>query len=237
VKQRAVITDRKEQYAHFASKGERIVVQENGARFKVNLTDYLDTGLFLDHRPTRALVKDIAKGKDVLNLFAYTGSFSVYAALGGARSVQTIDLSNTYLDWAKDNFALNALDPLAHRFTAADVMAHLPTLPSASIDLIICDPPTFSNSKKMQGVFDIQRDHPALLNQCLRLLREDGLLLFSTNNRRFRLYDDHLDTDRIRDLTKQTTGFDFEGKLDRMCYELRPSASATRKPSPWLRNP
>jgi 23S rRNA (cytosine1962-C5)-methyltransferase len=235
VKQRAVITDRKEQYTHFAARGERIVVRENGARFKVNLTDYLDTGLFLDHRPTRQLVRDIAKDRDVLNLFAYTGSFSVYAALGGARSVQTIDLSNTYLDWAKDNFALNELDPLAHRFTAADVMAYLPTLPSASIDLIVCDPPTFSNSKKMQGVFDVQRDHPALLNQCLRLLRDDGVLLFSTNNRRFRLYDEHIQTDRIRNVTKQTTGFDFEGKLERTCYEMRPGAR-TRKPSVWPQN-
>ncbi len=233
IKQRGVIADRKEQYGRFADKGERSIVQENGVRFRVNLTDYLDTGLFLDHRPTRALVKDMARDKDMLNLFAYTGSFSVYAALGGARSVQTVDLSNTYLDWAKDNFALNNLDPAAWDFVAADVMALLPTLPSASCDLIVCDPPTFSNSKKMQGVFDVQRDHPALLNQCLRLVRDDGVVLFSTNNRRFKLYDEHINSDRIRDLTRQTTGFDFEGKLDRRCFELRPGARSSKAPSLW----
>ena len=233
IKQRAVIADRKEQYGHFSNKGESIVVNENGIRFRQNLTDYLDTGLFLDHRPTRVLVKELCKDKDVLNLFAYTGSFSVYAALGGARSVQTVDLSNTYIGWARDNFTLNNLDPSVYEFVAEDVMAWLPSRPSASVDLIICDPPTFSNSKKMQSVFDVQRDHPALLNQCLRLLRNDGVLLFSTNNRRFRLYDEHLDTDRIKDITRQTTGFDFEGKLDRFCFELRPGARATKTTSPW----
>ncbi len=235
LKQRAVIADRKEQYGHFASKGELLTVQENGIHFYVNLSDYLDTGLFLDHRPTRVMARELSKDKDVLNLFAYTGSFSVYAALGGARSVHTVDLSNTYLDWARDNFTLNGLHGAAYRFTAADVMALLPTLPSGSHDLIVCDPPTFSNSKKMQGVFDVQRDHPALLNQCLRLLRPDGLLLFSTNNRRFRLYDEHLDTDRFKDITRQTTGFDFEGKLDRLCYELRPRLRAEETASPWQR--
>ena len=230
-----MITDRKEQYGHFASKGERLVVCENGIKFYVNLTDYLDTGLFLDHRPTRVMVREHSKGKDVLNLFAYTGSFSVYSALGGARSVHTVDLTNTYIDWARENFLLNGLDPRAWQFTAADVMALLPTLPSASLDLIVCDPPTFSNSKKMRGVFDVQRDHPALLNQCLRLLRDDGVLIFSTNNRRFRLYDEHLDTNRIRDITKQTTGFDFEGKLDRLCFEIRRDENSRKTTSPWPR--
>jgi 23S rRNA (cytosine1962-C5)-methyltransferase len=222
LKQRSVIADRKDQYGRFADKGERLVVQEHGVKFWVNLDDYLDTGLFLDHRPTRQLVREQAQGKDVLNLFAYTGSFSVYAALGGARSVTTIDLSNTYIDWAKENFALNGLNPAKYDFVSADVLALLPTLPAAAFDLIVCDPPTFSNSKKMSGVFDVQRDHPALINQCLRLLRADGVLYFSTNHRRFRLYDEHIDSTRIRDMTRQTTGFDFEGKLDRLCHELRP---------------
>jgi len=199
-----------------------MTVQEGGLQFLVNLTDYLDTGLFLDHRPTRAMVREQSRGKDVLNLFAYTGSFSVYAAAGGARSVTTVDLSNTYLDWARDNFRLNGLDLPAHEFVAANVTEYLPTLPSHCMDLIVCDPPTFSNSKRMPGVFDIQRDHPALINQCLRLLRADGVLYFSTNNRRFKLYDEHIETDRIKDVTRQTTGFDFEGKLQRLCYELRP---------------
>lgn len=241
LKERAVISDRKEQYGHFAARGEYRAVRENGLLFRVNLDDYLDTGLFLDHRPTRALVRDLARDKDVLNLFAYTGSFSVYAASGGARSVQTVDLSNTYLDWARENFRLNGLEPADFSFVAADVLRYLPTLPSACFDLIVCDPPTFSNSKRMSGSFDVQRDHPALLNQCLRLLRPDGVLFFSTNNRRFRLYDEHLDTAVIKDLSRQTTGFDFEGKLDRLCYELRPDPSrnpAAPSPtvSPWGRS-
>lgn len=224
LKRREVIRERQQQYTKFGSSGERMTVHEGGLRFLVNLTDYLDTGLFLDHRPTRALVREQSRDKDVLNLFAYTGSFSVYAAAGGARSVTTVDLSNTYLDWARDNFRLNGLPLEPHEFVAANVMEYLKTLPSHCMDLIVCDPPTFSNSKRMPGVFDVQRDHPALINQCLRLLRADGLLYFSTNQRRFKLYDEHIDTPHIKDVTRQTTGFDFEGKLQRLCYELRPAA-------------
>ena len=222
LKQRNVINDRREQYGHFARRGERLSVQEHGLRFLVNLDDYLDTGLFLDHRPTRLMVRELCPGKDVLNLFAYTASFSVYAAAAGARSVRSVDLSHTYLDWARDNFQLNGLDPQLYDFVAADVQQWLTTQPACDYDMIVCDPPTFSNSKKMQGVFDVQRDHPALINHCLRLLRKDGLLLFSTNNRRFKLYDDHLHSTQIRDLTRQTTGFDFDGKLERRCYDIRP---------------
>jgi 23S rRNA (cytosine1962-C5)-methyltransferase len=235
LKRREVIRKRQQQYAKFASSGERMTVHEGGLRFLVNLSDYLDTGLFLDHRPTRALVRAQSRDKDVLNLFAYTGSFSVYAAAGGARSVTTVDLSNTYIDWARDNFLLNALPLEPHEFVAANVLEYLPTLPSRSMDLIVCDPPTFSNSKKMPGVFDVQRDHPALVNQCLRILRKDGVLYFSTNNRRFRLYDEHLDTDCVRDITRQTTGFDFEGKLQRLCFELQPPAAVAAGPDVWHR--
>lgn len=222
IKQREVIRDRQQQYGKFDDAGETRIVQEGGLSFRVNLSDYLDTGLFLDHRPTRALVREQARGKRVLNLFAYTGSFSVYAAHGGASRVCTVDLSNTYVDWAKENFRLNGLAVEAHDFVVANVLEYLPTLPAASMDIIVCDPPTFSNSKKMQGVFDVQRDHPALINACLRLLAPGGVLYFSTNQRRFRLYDAHINSDKIRDLTKATTGFDFEGKLERRCFELRP---------------
>jgi 23S rRNA (cytosine1962-C5)-methyltransferase len=222
LKQRQVINERHQQYSRLGHTNQRMKVNENGHRFWVNLDDYLDTGLFLDHRPTRQRVKEQSQGKKVLNLFAYTGSFSVYAAAGGALQVTTVDLSNTYIDWARDNFDLNALDTQAHTFVVEDVMGWLPSVKTQSYDLIVCDPPTFSNSKKMSGTFDVQRDHPALINQCLRLLTSGGLLVFSTNNRRFRLYDDHIDTNRIRDITRQTTGFDFEGKLNRMCYELHP---------------
>lgn len=235
LKRREVIRERQQQYGKFAEHGERIAVHECGLRFLVNLTDYLDTGLFLDHRPTRLLVREQCRDKDVLNLFAYTGAFSVHASAGGARSVTTVDLSNTYLEWARDNFRLNALDVDAHEFVAANVMEYLQTLPSRCMDIIVCDPPTFSNSKKMPGVFDVQRDHPALINQCLRLLRPDGVLYFSTNHRRFKLYDEHLDSGRIRDITRQTTGFDFEGKLQRLCFELRPEAEARPDHGIWQR--
>ena len=223
VKRREVIADRKQQYTRLQQNDQRLVVQEHGLKFFVNLDDYLDTGLFLDHRPTRLQIRDLCANQEVLNLFAYTGSFSVYAAAGGASRVTTVDLSHTYLDWAKENFALNKLPESPHRFIASNVLDWLKTEQSMQYDLIVCDPPTFSNSKKMHGVFDIQRDHPALINQCLRLLNPEGALLFSTNNRRFRLYDEHINTKTIRDLTRSTTGFDFDGKLQRLCFEIRPA--------------
>jgi 23S rRNA (cytosine1962-C5)-methyltransferase len=239
IKHRAVITDRSEQYGHFARSQAKLVVEEHGARFELNLSDYLDTGLFLDHRPTRQKVRAECRGLSVLNLFAYTGSFSVNAALGGASKVLTVDLSNTYLEWAQQNFRLNNLPVHADDFIAADVMAFLPELPSSSIDLIVCDPPTFSNSKKMRNVFDVQHDHPALLNECLRILKPQGKLYFSTNNRKFKLYDQHIRTQDIRDITQQTTGFDFEGKLQRRCFLLQKEATSPAsqpKPNPWQRH-
>ena len=236
MKERAVISERREQYGHFAKQGITTVVTEHGARFLLNLSDYLDTGLFLDHRPTRQLVRQQSRDLSVLNLFAYTGSFSVNAALGGAKRVVTVDLSNTYLDWAKENFRLNGLAVKESEFIAADVMAWLPSVTPAVFDLIVCDPPTFSNSKKMRGVFDVQRDHPALINECLRLLKPGGRLYFSTNNRKFKLYDHHIDTRTITDITRQTTGFDFDGKLDRLCFLLQRDAAKAAAPSPWQRS-
>lgn len=224
IKRREIIVERQQQYQRTGNTNRRFIVQEHGLKFWVNLDDYLDTGLFLDHRPTRLKVRELARGKRVLNLFAYTGSFSVYAAAGGATEVTTVDLSNTYSEWARDNFTLNDLPLRDHRFITADVMAWLPEQDSNRYDLIVCDPPTFSNSKKMRGVFDVQRDHPPLINHCLRLLKPEGVLFFSTNNRKFKLYDEHIQTDQIKDLTRQTTGFDFEGKLDRLCFELKPPA-------------
>ena len=244
LKRREVIAERQQQYQRTNHTNARFAVDEHGLKFWVNLDDYLDTGLFLDHRPTRLKVRDISRGKRVLNLFAYTGSFSVYAAAGGASEVTTVDLSNTYVEWATDNFKLNGLPTKPHVFLPADVMAWLPEQRNAQYDIIVCDPPTFSNSKKMRGVFDVQRDHAAIINHCLRMLKNDGVLFFSTNNRKFKLYDEHIETDQIKDLTRQTTGFDFEGKLDRLCFELRPapdrpgsvwSAPPSAPASPWRR--
>lgn len=174
------------QYERVDDRGAWREVQENGLRLRVNLSDYLDTGLFLDHRLTRAWVRQRAAGKRVLNLFCYTGSFTVAAAAGGGSTV-SVDLSNTYLDWARENLRLNGLESDRHRLVRADVQVALQRARNSGerFDLIIADPPTFSNSKGALSDWDVQRDHPALLVMLLDLLAEDGTILFSTNHRRF----------------------------------------------------
>jgi 23S rRNA (cytosine1962-C5)-methyltransferase len=202
-------------------KGNEFPVNESGLKFLANLTDYLDTGLFLDHRITRQTVREISLNKKVLNLFAYTGSFSVYAAAGGASEVLTVDLSNTYLEWAKRNMALNGFDDAnRYQFLQADVKQYLKEIAPASFDIIVMDPPTFSNSKRMDDILDIQRDHVDLINQALAALKPGGQLFFSTNFTKFSLEKDKIKTDKIKDLTRFTTPFDFEGKLNRFCYQL-----------------
>lgn len=195
------------------------VVEENGLKFVINLSDYLDTGLFLDHRITRQMVKEQSAGKRVLNLFAYTGSFSVYAAAGGAAQVVTVDLSKTYLNWAERNLLLNGFaDNDRYKFVHADVKQYLKTLPEAYYDIIVMDPPTFSNSKRMEDILDIQRDHAELINDCLKGLKPGGLLYFSTNFRKFELEKDKINAAAIKDIKKATMPFDFEGRLWRWCY-------------------
>lgn len=200
-----------EQYDRQAESGRRIVVEEGGLKFLVNLDDYLDTGLFLDHRQARAMVRDAAKGRRVLNLFAYTGAFSVYAAAGGAREVVTLDLSNTYLDWAEDNLRLNGLMSDRQRIVRDDAVAWMAegVRRGERYDLIVLDPPTFSNSKKMRDVLDVRRDHPRLLTDALDLLEDDGWLLFSTNARTFRFDRRGLPPCRITEITDQTVPPDF----------------------------
>jgi 23S rRNA (cytosine1962-C5)-methyltransferase len=218
IKERKVIEERQQQYQKLAGAQEEIIIQENGYNFIINLRDYLDTGLFLDHRITRKMVGDWSNGKSVLNLFAYTGSFSVYAGMNGAAAVETLDLSNTYINWAKRNFEANNLSDEKYRFQVVDVMAWLKEAQSSTYDIIVCDPPTFSNSKKMDGILDTQRDHVFMINECLRILRPEGKLIFSTNFTKFKLYTEQLHTTKIKDITKMTTPFDFEGKLERWCY-------------------
>jgi 23S rRNA (cytosine1962-C5)-methyltransferase len=177
-----------EQHEKTGRRGEDFVVREGGHQFIVNLDAYLDTGLFLDHRNTRALVASEARGRRCLNLFCYTGSFTVYAAGGGAISSVSVDLSNTYLAWAARNFALNGIDPHAHILERADVRRWLDEAAAAGrrFDLIVLDPPAFSTSKAMSGVLDIQRDYAALLQGCARLLEPGGIVYFSTNLRSFK---------------------------------------------------
>lgn len=213
--------NRQGQYQKFSAEKTEFAVGEGGLKFLVNLSDYLDTGLFLDHRITRGLVREQCSGKRVLNLFCYTGSFSVYALAGGASDVRSVDLSKTYLAWTERNVALNFSDTPAHQAVHADVLPYLKTLPPNSVDLIVLDPPTFSNSKRMEGLLDIQRDHVSLINDCLRAIAPDGQLYFSTNYTKFVLDAGKLEAANIKDITKATTPFDFLGKLKRPCFLLR----------------
>lgn len=206
------------QYQKTDNTQNEFIIQENGLKFIVNLNDYLDTGLFLDHRVTRKMVMEQSKNKRVLNLFAYTGSFSVYAAAGGAKQVTTVDLSKTYLSWAERNMQLNCF--INEQFTTvhADVLQYLKLMEDNSYDIIVMDPPTFSNSSRMDEFLDIQKDHVNLINDCLNILAPGGLLYFSTNYTKFQLNSQEINSKNIKDITKATTPFDFEGKLKRWCY-------------------
>ncbi|GAA4339942.1 class I SAM-dependent methyltransferase [Flaviaesturariibacter amylovorans] len=218
IKMRQRKEGRQGQYQKLDEQRHEFAVSEAGLRFLVNLTDYLDTGLFLDHRITRGMVRERVAGRRVLNLFCYTGSFSVYALAGGASEVVSVDLSKTYLAWTERNVAQNFPDAPPHRTVHADALRFLKEEPAASCDLIVLDPPTFSNSKRMDDILDVQRDHVTMINDCLRLLRPGGLLYFSTNFTRFQLDRERLHAQGVRDITKATTPFDFAGKLQRWCY-------------------
>jgi 23S rRNA (cytosine1962-C5)-methyltransferase len=211
---------RQGQYQKLDERRSEFVVEEGGLSFIVNLSDYLDTGLFLDHRITRSLVRERAEGKAVLNLFCYTGSFSVYALAGGAGTVHSVDLSKTYLAWTERNVALNFPDAGSrHEAIHADAVRFLREAPAESYDLIVLDPPTFSNSKRMDDILDVQRDHVVMINDSLRLLRPGGALYFSTNYTRFELNSALVNGASVmRDLTRATTPFDFAGKLNRYCF-------------------
>ena len=213
----------KEQYEKTGTQGEDFVVHENGRKFWVNLDKYLDTGLFLDHRNTRKRVGEMAAGKRFLNLFSYTGSFTVYAATGGAVSSETVDLSNTYLDWARRNFELNGVDAAQHQIVRADVFQYLQTgiEQGKQFDLIVMDPPSFSNSKKMLDILDIQRDQAKLVDGAMKLLAKDGLLFFSNNLRRFELDPALAERYQIKDVSKQSVPEDFRNKKIHQCWEIR----------------
>jgi 23S rRNA (cytosine1962-C5)-methyltransferase len=220
-RQRKKMHHRSQQYEKLNVQQEFFTVEENGLKFLVNLTDYLDTGLFLDHRITREMVRKQSAGKRVLNLFCYTGSFSVYAAAGGAAAVTSVDLSKTYLKWAEDNMVINRFkDKDKYHFVHADVKQYLKTVAPGSFDLVVMDPPTFSNSKRMKDFLDIQRDHVELLNDTLAATGKDGIVYFSTNFTKFILEKEKIDAREIKDITKATTPFDFEGKLKRWCYKI-----------------
>lgn len=197
------------QYQKHDSQAKFYEVHEDACRFLVNFSDYLDTGLFLDQRLTRRLIGELAEGKRFLNLFGYTGAATVYAALGGAKATTTVDMSPTYLDWARRNLELNGVRGPRHRLIQADCLRWLDEQ-RERFDLILLDPPTFSNSKRMQDTFDVQRDHVDLIRRTLQRLESGGVLIFSTNNRRFKLDRDALADWRLDDITRRTIPKDFE---------------------------
>jgi 23S rRNA (guanine2445-N2)-methyltransferase / 23S rRNA (guanine2069-N7)-methyltransferase len=201
-----------EQYEKRALSAERHVVQEGGLKFWVNFRDYLDTGLFLDHRIVRGMLREWAREADFLNLFCYTGTATVYAAAGGARSSVSVDLSNTYLDWAHENLLLNGFGGEEHELHRADCLQWLEGQETwgPRFDLIFLDPPTFSNSKRMEGVLDVQRDHVGMIRRSLKLLRPAGRLVFSTNYTRFKLDSETLGDLSVEDISARTIPRDFE---------------------------
>ncbi|MGD8803635.1 MAG: bifunctional 23S rRNA (guanine(2069)-N(7))-methyltransferase RlmK/23S rRNA (guanine(2445)-N(2))-methyltransferase RlmL [Gammaproteobacteria bacterium] len=209
-----------EQYTRQDVAGEKVIAHEYGLKFKLNLKDYLDTGLFPDHRLTRKLIAAISAGKSFLNLFAYTGTATVYAAAGGASSTTTVDMSNTYLAWARENLKLNGLDGKQHVFIREDCLAWMADAENQGkrYQLIFLDPPTFSNSKRMERTLDIKRDHVELIQQAVALLDDDGLLIFSSNARGFKLDEKSLGEYSLRDITRMTTPEDFRRKPAHVCW-------------------
>lgn len=203
----------KTQYEKVAQRGERRVVTEGKVKALVNLYDYLDTGLFLDHRPLRLRIGEEAKGAHFLNLFCYTGVASLHAALGGAVTTTSVDLSNTYLGWFKDNLALNGLSDRQHRAERSDVMTWLANC-DRCYDLVLLDPPSFSNSKSTEATFDVQRDHVALIDAVMRVLAPKGRLYFSNNRKRFQLDSGVMDRFKVTDITRQTIDMDFQRHSD-----------------------
>lgn len=217
----------KQQYTAQAEHGKNYVVNEQACKFWVNFTDYLDTGLFLDHRITRKRIFEQASGKHFLNLFAYTCTVSVYAAAGGATSTTNVDLSSTYLAWGEKNMRLNKLDKAKHRFIREDCLQWLrqqAKKPDRKYELIFVDPPTFSNSKRNEEDFDVQRNHVELIRLAARLLTDDGLLIFSNNFRRFKLDDKLLQQFHVRDISAATIPEDFKrNPRIHQCWEIRQS--------------
>ena len=228
VKERAVQSGLDTQYEKYGRNQHIRVIQEHAINFEVNLSDYLDTGLFLDHRPMRQWVRDNVQDKRFLNLFAYTASFTVYALAGGARKTVTVDLSKTYCQWAERNLKHNGFYPnKRHKVLAEDCLQYLKDAAKRGekFDLIVCDPPTFSNSKKMEvSSFSVDRDQVDLLQACGRLLAPNGQIIFSNNSRSFKLDEAALGkTFTIKDVTKQSIPEDFRNGRIHQCWLLRRS--------------
>jgi 23S rRNA (cytosine1962-C5)-methyltransferase len=214
--------EKTEQYEKTGEHKEFFTVHEYGVKFRINLLDYLDTGLFLDHRETRRLVALLCKNKRVLNLFAYTCSFSVHAACQGATFTKSVDMSNTYTTWGRNNFSLNSLPLKNNPIVRADCLKFLDeeVLSGAKYDIIILDPPTISRSKKMDQMFDIQLDYIPLLEKALKLLSKEGILFFSTNSRKFSFDLSHFKNCKIVDISAKTLPIDFHDPKIHRCWQI-----------------
>lgn len=222
-RRREKVDRRVEQHQKADRAGQSFLVREHGLKFVVDLETYLDTGLFLDHRPLRQHIREAVRGLRFLNLFCYTGSFTVCAAAGGAAATTSVDLSNTYLDWARRNVAENALADGRHRFVRADVLVWLVDARRAgeSFDVIFLDPPAFSSSKRMAGTFDVQRDHARLVDAAAGLLAPGGELYFSCNLRGFKLDPDLVRAFAVEDLSEASIPEDFRNRSIHRCWRLR----------------
>lgn len=215
-----IIQTKQDKYTKFDKSNNQFVVREGDAKAIVNLQDYIDTGLFLDHRPMRTYLANNSENKSLLNLFCYTSMVSVQAAIGGAITTN-IDLSNTYIQWSIDNFRVNKLDTEKHEFIARDVFSYLEEAVEKKFDIIFLDPPTFSNSKKMQDILDIERDHIRLIEACMKRLNENGVLYFSNNKRGFQLDDNVEKFFNVKNITKKTIPKDFKDQKIHVCFEIR----------------
>lgn len=211
--------DKIEQYEKSSNEKDFFPVLEYGVKFWINLTDYLDTGLFLDHREIRRYVSSISKDKKVLNLFAYTCSFSVHAAVGGASFTKSVDMSNTYTSWGRKNLILNGFSDKNHEIVRDDCLKFL-QVEKHLYDIVIIDPPTLSRSKKMDQMFDVQRDYIFLISKALNLLAPNGVIFFSTNLRTFVLENERLPNCNILDVTKKTLPLDFRDPKIHQCYRI-----------------
>jgi len=213
-----------EQYEKAGEAKEFFTVIEYGVKFKVNLLDYLDTGLFLDHRETRRMVASVAKDKRVLNLFAYTCAFSVHAAVAGASFTKSVDMSNTYTAWGEDNFHLNGLAIEKHPIVRADCLKFLEE-EVGKYDVIVIDPPTISRSKKMDRMFDVQEDYGFLISRALKLLAKDGVIFFSTNSRKFSFDESQFQGCKIEEISHKTIPLDFHKRKIHRCWRIHVALS------------
>lgn len=209
------------QHEQVARDRYEIQAHEGGLKFIVNLSDYIDTGLFLDHRITRSMVRDVAAGKRFLNLFAYTGAFSVYAAAGGASQIVTVDWSNTYLKWAQRNMRLNGFQSPAYTFVRSDAVTFVNQLPTTPLfDLAVVDPPTFSNSKRSAQHWDVQRDSVPLLQAILRRMSPGGVIYFSNNFRGFKLDPSELSAADVHEISNQSVPPNYRNRKIHRCWRI-----------------